>query len=95
MCVDCGKDTKNPKDYYMVKAVVWNKYGLGGSVDIPKKKGGGWFHKTGESSGMLCVKCLETRMGRKLIKKDLYICELNWLNPYTKALLIAKKKKHV
>lgn len=28
-CVDCGKDTwDNPRDYYMVKDKVWNKYGL-------------------------------------------------------------------
>jgi hypothetical protein len=42
----------------------------------------------GEKRGMLCIKCLETRMDRKLQKKDILDCPLTRENPYTKELLL-------
>ena len=79
VCVDCGIDTiKNPKDYYMVTTEVWNKHGLGGSFDLEE----GWGNDDPEN-GMLCMKCLETRIGRKIKFEDLMPCEVNLLNPYT------------
>ena len=86
-CEDCNIDTrKNLKDYYMVTCAVWNLYGLGGSMDC---KGGGWKNITGKDSGMLCMNCLEDRIGRKLKKKDLMWCGvyLDW-NPYTRKILL-------
>ena len=46
--------------------------------------------KYGVAKGMLCMECIETRIGRKLTKKDLTNCIVNisW-NPYTKNILNA------
>ncbi len=88
-CNDCGIDTKlDNKDYYMVSAEIWNKYGLGeGKVFVNKEGamcGGG-------ESGFLCMKCLEERMGRKLKKSDIFICPITqFFNPYTKKILSQK-----
>ena len=49
-CKDCGTDTFELKEYYMVKNNLWNKYGNG--------------------DAMLCVGCLEHRMGRQLNFRD-------------------------
>jgi hypothetical protein len=81
-CKDCGKDTMvDDKDYYMVKHQVWNKYGLGeGEDDEPEQ--------VDINDGMLCMDCMETRIGRKLEFDDLLPCPLNGvLNPYTKNII--------
>ena len=67
-CVDCGKNTFQTDDYYMVKQWIWEKFGVG--------------------HGMLCIGCLEKRMGRKLTKDDLTDCPLNThINEVTMKLL--------
>lgn len=79
-CKDCGVNTyEAPGDYYMVTPEIWNQYGLGGSY---------WINKShlswGEDkpSGMLCMKCLQTRMGRPLRLSDLMDALINtyWFN---------------
>jgi hypothetical protein len=61
-CVDCGKNTFQTDDYYMVTHELWQKYGVG--------------------EGMLCVGCIEKRIGHKLTREDLLNCPLNTdINP--------------
>ncbi len=83
-CKDCEIDTSaNPRDYYMVTCDVWNRYGLGGSVEVP----GGWEH-SGDPSGMLCMDCMERRLGRKLRRDDLMSALVNHINPYTRGVIL-------
>ena len=51
-CRDCGTNTDDIGEYYMVKDKIW-KTALNGS-----------------SKGMLCIGCLEDRLGRILTYKD-------------------------
>jgi hypothetical protein len=54
-CNDCGDNTSTKGEYYMVHDHVWNKaVNKGGMKD----------------DHMLCVGCLEKRVGRKLHKGD-------------------------
>ena len=49
-----------------------------------------------EKRGMLCVKCLEKRLGHKLGIKEITFCPLNLDNPYTYEIIkkvIDKVKK--
>jgi hypothetical protein len=55
-CVDCGVDTLDVGEFYMVRADVWPLDPLG---------------------GMLCVGCLERRIGRRLVPADFTDCPLN------------------
>lgn len=65
-CKDCGKSTfEHPGDYYMLKVEMWNKYADGNSIELH----GGWSEE--KPSGFLCMRCLEKRMGRKLLLSDL------------------------
>ena len=57
-CYDCGMDTHDDANYYMVKNDLWNKH----------------FNK---KRGMLCIGCLEKRIGRKLKYEEFIDCELN------------------
>ena len=41
----------------------------------------------GVGTGMLCMDCMEKRLGRKLVKADILPCPLTRFNPYTKVLL--------
>jgi len=46
------------------------------------------WKKYGVGEQMLCIDCLEKRMGRKLTKDDFTLCQLNTQhNPYTKSIL--------
>jgi hypothetical protein len=56
LCVDCGFDTLFGHEYYMVTDDVWLGAGM-------KKS-----HKVGD--GMLCIGCLEHRIGRQLVPED-------------------------
>jgi hypothetical protein len=51
-CIDCGINTLDAGEYYMVKTNIWKLTGLG------------------ISGGMLCINCLEKRIGRKLTPDD-------------------------
>jgi hypothetical protein len=53
-CRDCGVDTSRLgiKEYYMVKDVFWRRAGMNPHTMDPAKGG-----------GMLCIGCLERRLG--------------------------------
>lgn len=55
-CVDCGTDTHEAGETYMVRGDVWPLDALG---------------------GMLCVGCLEHRIGRRLVPADFTDVPLN------------------
>lgn len=61
-CEDCHIDTsEGVENYYMVKHLIWNEFGVG--------------------KGMLCVDCLEKRLGRKLEASDILQAPINFMNP--------------
>lgn len=57
-CADCGLDTWEAKEYYMVHDWLWLLHG--------------------SDLDMLCVGCLETRMGRRLEPSDFMEAPVNW-----------------
>ena len=63
-CKDCGVHTSRIGEYYMVKDGVWAD--AGGSPEF------GW--------GMLCIGCLEKRLGRQLVSTDFLDIYLNSLD---------------
>jgi len=47
-----------------------------------------WMKLVGSHNGMLCMDCLEARLGHKLRKEEILPCPLTeWLNPYTAHIL--------
>jgi len=62
VCVDCGVDTIEAKEYYMVTDGCWKRAGIG------------------KYDGMLCIGCLESRLGKKLTPRNFSECPLNWRN---------------
>jgi len=44
------------------------------------------WDKYGVGDNMLCVKCIETRLGHKLTRDDITDCMLNHINDYTSKL---------
>lgn len=52
-CVDCGKNTDDHDEYYMVHDEVWRKEA-----------------RMTDFGGMLCISCLEERIGRRLTQVD-------------------------
>lgn len=65
LCIDCGVDTSidGIQEYYMVTKAVWLKAGLK-HPDMGRDSPGG------QHDGMLCIGCLEARLGRKLKPAD-------------------------
>lgn len=61
-CADCGVDTNEIHEYYMVTDLVWQLY----AEDV--------------DAGLLCIGCLEDRMGRELDAGDFSDCLLNELD---------------
>ncbi len=61
LCIDCGENTRRC-EYYMVHKALWN-----GAVPEQKERGG----------VMLCIGCLESRIGRQLTSKDFTDAPLN------------------
>ena len=65
ICLDCGCDTYN-WEYYSVHKELWRlafKKELEKGID--------------RTCGMLCIGCLEKRIGKKLTKEDFRDCPLN------------------
>ena len=58
LCIECGVDTGDIDEYYMVQDEVWH-------------------HVNPDRDGMLCIGCLEKRLGRKLTPADFIECPLN------------------
>jgi hypothetical protein len=59
-CVDCGLGTMTADEWYMVKEEVWELAWIG------RRKS--WHRVPGMQ--VLCVGCLEARLGRKLTPAD-------------------------
>lgn len=55
-CIDCGVDTAEIREYYMIRSEVW--------------LGAGMKHDHEPGDGMLCIGCLENRIGRRLVASD-------------------------
>ena len=63
-CVDCGRDTNiPPREYYAVHDELWSEVCAVEPV-LP------------DESGMLCIGCLESRLGRELCAADFKDCGL-------------------
>jgi hypothetical protein len=61
LCRDCGVDTVAIGEYYMVNNDVWLSAGM----------------QIGSAKGMLCIGCLEARLGRKLTPSDFPLWRIN------------------
>lgn len=57
LCEDCGVNTFDIDEYYMVKDEIW-------------------FSVCDDVYGMLCIGCLEERLGRRLTPTDFMDCKL-------------------
>src|SRR3954452_17684262 len=69
LCRDCKVDTNTIDEYYMVTDAVWAA--AGGKLSV-----------TGVlTNDMLCVACLERRLGRQLKPKDFILAEANIIHP--------------
>jgi hypothetical protein len=63
-CFDCGHNTwRSPQEYYAVTDAVWS---MACAVEP----------KLPDELGMLCVGCLEQRLGRELTRADFKDCGL-------------------
>jgi hypothetical protein len=65
-CLDCGMDTRQAGEYYMLRPDVWLT-----------------AHPDG--TGMLCVGCVEQRLGRRLERPDFVDCAINGLPTTTRS----------
>ena len=64
-CMDCMRDTREMHEYYMVTEDLWDKATRNNLQDF---------------LGMLCVECIEKRIGRELEPNDFILCPLNLQN---------------
>ncbi len=58
-CMDCGKDTYQSREYYMLRNDVWRRI-------CPD-----------DYKGMLCLVCVEKRLGRALVLSDFPYWNIN------------------
>lgn len=65
ICVDCGVNTAEINEYYMVNDVIWLR--ATGALNMRDE----------DAEGMFCIGCLEARLGRKLNAGDFTDCPLN------------------
>lgn len=79
LCEDCGIDTDKIGELYMVHNEIWDA--VKGIVYLVYDQDGVCIGRAGEGLGMLCVSCLETRMGRELTAADFTEAPINF--PYT------------
>jgi hypothetical protein len=77
-CLDCGFNTRiNNIDYYIVHNYIWDAVVKDDYNELCELRG---------YNGMLCINCLELRLGRKLVFEDFTRCMLNHNNPYVQSL---------
>jgi hypothetical protein len=69
-CVDCGVGTLTLREWYMVKDEVWEQAWAG------RRKS--WY-RDGLGVEILCIGCLEQRIGRALMASDFIDCRLHHL----------------
>lgn len=80
ICIDCNVDTSGHGicEYYMVQFDIWDNLLFDPKEDaryLDKK----WYFFKDEVryEGMLCIGCLERRLGRELNADDFLDCPLN------------------
>jgi len=71
-CKDCGKDTNKLDEYYMVHSSVWGAAGM--ETNEAYEQG---LTNTRLPDGMLCIGCLENRLGRRLTPVDFTDAPIN------------------
>lgn len=71
LCADCGVDTDDIHEFYMVNDELWLQ-----AVPIQKEN----------ESRVLCVGCLERRIGRQLTSKDFTDAPVNRNDIYSSRL---------
>jgi len=71
-CVDCGICTHTINEYYMVYSRVWRSALRVDPVISERKR-----YRKNALSTMLCIGCLEQRLGRELTSADFTDCPLN------------------
>lgn len=99
-CLDCGVSTHRIREYYMVQNSIWDRVVKSrprianlivldedGKIDksiapVPVKI---------QNEGMLCIGCLETRVGRKLRAKDFTDCHINVDPRYQRSVRLQKR----
>jgi hypothetical protein len=68
-CLDCGVDTAEIDEYYIVTPEVWAR-----------------AMATGGDEGMLCIGCLEKRLGYQLDPADFANLWMHWVEPVSERL---------
>ena len=74
ICLDCGVNTADIGEYYMLTNEVWREA-------APDE---------GELGGMLCVNCVELRLGRQLWPEDFMDAPLNYMHSMLSPRLLAR-----
>lgn len=75
MCQDCGHDTRQMGELYMVHPDLWSQV----------LQDTGW-------ANMLCVGCLESRLGRRLCRDDFpEFIPLNYYSPFRQSLRLRQR----
>ena len=75
-CADCGVDTWALGEMYMVRHDLW-KWAVGDRY-LVYDYDGRLKDKTGPGTVMLCIGCLEHRIGRELEPDDFTDAPINW-----------------
>lgn len=71
-CEDCGQDTDKINEYYMVHDSLWGAAGMETNEAFTQG-----LTNTYLPDGMLCVGCLENRIGRRLTPADFTDAPIN------------------
>lgn len=80
VCKDCGLDTHEECEYYMIQHELWDSLLEKEEIirTIP------WYDREGSlirmvhlNNVMLCVGCVEERLGRQLMPEDFTSCPVN------------------
>lgn len=75
-CLDCKVNTHFNNEYYMVHKDLWYKA-------VPPVNDEEFFFHNGtfyrsNPDGMLCIGCLESRLGRELVARDFTTAPINY-----------------
>ncbi len=76
-CVDCGVNTNDINEYYMVHDHIWH------SVDMAS------------DGGMLCIGCLEERLGRQINAADFTDMPVNYVDFFDRSERLLSRLKAV
>ena len=102
-CADCEVDTFDIGEYYMVRHDLWAVAWAGRRVNcdcgaIDTVDGSQCVFEFDDMSGrrcreVLCIGCLEHRLGRTLTRNDFTDCRLNAPNEFTSARLRSRLER--